>query len=61
MWQDIYIYIFGLFTATLAVYGNSQARGQIGAAAVSLHHSHSHIRSEPHLQSMLQLVATPGP
>ena len=32
-------------------YGSSQARGQIGAAAVSLHHSHSNTGSEPHLQS----------
>ena len=28
-----------------AVYGNSQARGQIGAAAPGLHHSHSNTRS----------------
>ena len=36
-----------LFRATPEAYGNSQSRGQIGAAASSLHHSH---RSEPHLQ-----------
>ena len=29
--------------------GGSQARGQIGAAAASLHHSHSNTRSKPHL------------
>ena len=29
--------------------GGSQARGQIRAAAVGLHHSHSHNRSELHL------------
>ena len=29
------------FQVTLAAYGSSQARGQIGAAAASLHHSHS--------------------
>ena len=28
-------------------YGSSQARGQIGAAAASLHHSHSNSGSEP--------------
>ena len=42
-------------------YGNSQARGQIGAAAANLHHSHSKVGSEPHLRPTLQLVATPGP
>ena len=30
-------------------YGSSQARGQIGATAAGLHHSHSNARSEPHL------------
>ena len=35
----IYLFIFGLFGATYTTYGGSQARGQIGAAAVS--HSHS--------------------
>ena len=30
-----------LFKATAAAYGGSQARGRIGAAAASLHHSHS--------------------
>ena len=42
----IYIYIFCLFGATPAAYGGSQARDRIGAAAASLHHSHSHTRSE---------------
>ena len=27
--------------ATSAAYGNSQARGQIGAAAAGIHHSHN--------------------
>ena len=40
---------FLLFRAALAAYGSSQARGQIGAAAVGLRHSHIHARSEPHL------------
>ena len=31
----------GLFGATLVAHGSSQARGQIGAAAAGLHHSHS--------------------
>jgi len=33
--------LFFLFRATLAAYGNFQARGQIRAAAAGLHHSHS--------------------
>ena len=40
-------------------YGSSQARGQIGAAAAGLHHSHA--RSELHLGPMPQLTAMPDP
>ena len=36
--------------ATPAAYGSPQARGQIGAIAAGLHHSHSNTGSEPHLQ-----------
>ena len=32
------------------VYGSSQTRGQIKAVAHGLHHSHSTMGSEPHLQ-----------
>ena len=39
-------YFFCLFRAAPIAYGNSQARGWIGAAAASLCHSHSHARSE---------------
>ena len=35
-----------------AAHGSSQARHQIRAAAAGLSHSHSHVRSEPHLQPM---------
>ena len=52
---------FFFFRATLAAYGGSQARGPIGAIAAGLHHSHSHIRSEPRLPPTLQLMATPDP
>ena len=31
-------FFFGLFGATPAAYGSSQAEGRIGAAAASLHH-----------------------
>ena len=30
-------------------YGSSQAKGQIGATAAGLHHSHSNLRSKPSL------------
>ena len=62
--QKKYIYMFCLSTfsrATLAAYGGSQARGRIGAVAASLHHSHSNSRSEPCLQLVPQLTATPDP
>ena len=47
---------FFLFRATPATYGSSQARGQTGAAAASLHHGHSHTRSKLHLRPTPQLV-----
>ena len=31
------------------LYGSSQARGQVGAIAASLHHSHSNMGSKLHL------------
>ena len=43
----LFIY-FCLFRATTAVYGGSQARGPIGAAAASLCHSHSTAGSPTH-------------
>ena len=36
-------------------YGDSQARGLIGAVAAGLHQSHSNRGSEPHLQPTTQL------
>ena len=41
--------------------GVSWARGQIRAAAASLHQSHSNAGSEAHLQSTPQLTETPDP
>ena len=49
---------FFLLRATLAAYGSSQARGQIGAAAAGLQHSHSKARSKPWLWPTPQLTAT---
>ena len=42
-------FYFLLFRAAPAAYGSFQARGQIGAAAAGIPHSHSNARSEPHL------------
>ena len=50
-----------LFRAVLAAYGNSQARGRIGAAAAGLHHSHGNARSKLDLRLIPQLTATPKP
>ena len=36
-------FLFFLFRATPVAYGGSQARGQIGATATDLHHSHSNV------------------
>ena len=35
--------------------------GQIGATAVSLHHSYSNVGSELHLQPTQQIMAMPDP
>ena len=40
---------FWLFRAIPEAYGGSQTRGQIGAVATGLHHSHSYARSKPYL------------
>ena len=52
-------FFFWIFRAASEAYGTSQARGQIGAAAASLHHSQSNVE----LQSppTPQLIATPDP
>ena len=56
-------FFFELFRASPVAYGGSQARGLMGVVAAGLHHSHSHSNegSKPHLQPMLQLMATPDP
>ena len=53
----IIIVIFLLFRATPC--GGSLARGQIGAAAASLYHSHNNARSGPRLPPTPQLTAMP--
>ena len=52
---------FCLFRAAPTAYGCSQARGWIGAVAVSPPHSHSNMGSEPPLRPTPQLMAMPDP
>ena len=49
------------FRAALTIYGSSQARGQIGAIATVLHHSHSKAGPEVCLRLTPQLMAMPDP
>ena len=53
-WVPFYVFWGG---AALTAYGNCQAKGRIGATAAGLHHSHSIMGSEPHLQLTQQLTA----
>ena len=46
------------FLCVCVAYGGSQARGQIGAVAASLQHSHSNAGSEPCLQPIPELTET---
>ena len=52
---------FGLFRATPAAYGGSQARGRIGAVAGALRQSHSNAGSESRLRPAPQLTAMLDP
>ena len=57
---SFFLFLFFFFLrAAPAVYGSSQARGGIWAAAAGLRHSHSNSRSEPDPQCTQQLAATP--
>ena len=57
----IYLFIYFLLRAAPMAYGNSEARGPVGAVAASLPHSHSNAGSEPHLRPAPQLTAMPDP
>ena len=46
-WDLLFFFFFLLFRTIPEAYGSSQARGQIGAVAADLCHSHSNTRSEP--------------
>ena len=54
-----YLFYFILFLVYPMAYGSSQARGRIGAAAASLHHSHNTVGSEWHLGPTSQLMTMP--
>ena len=54
-------FFFLVFLGPHLTYGSSQARGQTGAAAAGLHHSHSKKGSEIHLRPTPQHTATPDP
>ena len=61
-YMNHFLFVFVcLFRTTLSAHGSSQAKGQIRAVAVSLHHSHSNARWEPRLRSTPRLMATPNP
>ena len=51
-----YSCLFFFFRAAPAAHGSSQARGWIGAAGTSLHHSHSNTRSQLHPRPTPQLM-----
>ena len=55
------IFFVCLFRVAPVAYGSSQARGQNGAAAAGLHHSHSNAGSEQHLRPIPQLTAILDP
>ena len=54
-------FFFVFSRATPVAYGDSQARGLIGAVAAGLYHSHSNTGSEPSLQPTPHLTATLDP
>ena len=61
-WLLLFCFVlFCLFRAASMAYVSSKVRGQIGAIAAGLHHSHSNEGSYPHLGPTLQLTAMPGP
>ena len=65
LFQVLIFFFFAPFfvggDADPTAYGDSQARGPIGATATGLHHSHSTARSKLHLQPTPQITATPDP
>ena len=60
LWRMSFCFVLFL-RATPAAFGSSLARGQIGATAAGLHHSHSNMGSKLHLWSTSQLMEMPDP
>ena len=58
---DLAFFFFFFFKSAHAAYVRSQARGQVGAAAASLHHSHSNAGSKQHLRPTPHRTATRDP
>ena len=56
-----FFFVFCPFRATPVAYEGSQAWGLIRAIAAGLCQRHSNMGSEPHLQLIPQLTATPDP
>ena len=55
---SLHFFFFWLYRSTPSAYRHSQVRDHIGAAAASLHLSHSNLGSELHLRPIPQLMAT---
>ena len=56
-----FCFVFSLFRAVPVAHGSFQVRGQFGAVAAGLYHSHSNEGTEPCLLSTPQLTAKPDP
>ena len=54
-------FVFCLFRAAPVAHGGSQARGEVGAVATGLRHSHSNGGRKPHLRPIPQLMPMPDP
>ena len=54
----LFCFLLLFFRAVPTTYGGSQARGQIGATAASLHHSPNNLGSQPCLRPTPQFTAT---
>ena len=61
IWNFFFFFVFCPFRAIPTAYGDSQARGRIGAEATGLHQSCSNSGSELRLRPTPQLMAMPDP
>ena len=58
---NIPLYLKKFFFRAIPAYQSSLTRGRMGAIAAGLHHNHSSMVSEPHLQLTPQLIAMSDP